>query len=113
METNTLEYKGYLARVDINATEGLFHGRILNIKDVVTFHGKTVKELQKEFKDSVESYLDMCTQLHQEPDKPYSGKFNVRVAPELHKALACKAALQGKSLNAYVNEALLHATQVR
>jgi len=86
MDTNTLEYKGYLARIDINAHEGLFHGRILNIKDVVTFHGKNVKELQKEFKDSVETYLDMCAQLHQKPDKPYSGKFNVRVTPELHKA---------------------------
>ena len=111
MDSNILEYKGYLARIEINPEEELLHGRILNIKDVVNFYGKTIPELRKEFASSVEEYLEMCKQINQEPDKPYSGKFNVRVAPELHKALACKAAKQGKSLNAYVNDALSGVAQ--
>ncbi len=70
-----MEYKKYLAKVAFDQDADIFHGEIINIKDVVTFQGQSVKELKKAFKDSVEDYLEFCAELKQEPDKPFSGNF--------------------------------------
>ena len=67
---------------------------------------KTVDELRKAFSDSVEDYLEYCAERGENPEKPYSGKFLVRVGPELHKALAIQARKRGKSLNNWLNDAL-------
>ena len=82
----------------------LFHGEIIGIRDVVTFQGKTVDEIQKAFHDSVEDYLDFCRERDEEPDKPFSGKFVVRVSPEIHRKLFMSAKKAGQSINAWLNE---------
>ena len=77
--------------------------------DVITFEGETVKELKQAFQDSVDDYLDFCKQRGEEPEKPYSGKFVVRVEPELHKNITIEARKKGKSLNVWVKDALSKA----
>ena len=63
-------------------------------------------ELETEFRKSIEDYLDWCKEDGIPPEKPYSGKFNVRFSPELHQKAALKAAIQGISLNRFVEKAV-------
>ncbi len=101
-----MEYKGYSARVEFDDEANIFHGEIINLRDVVTFKGETVYELRQAFKDSVDDYLEYCAQRGEDPEKPYSGKFVVRVEPELHKRIAIEARKKGTSINSLVSEVL-------
>ncbi len=104
-----MEYKGYFAKVDFDDSDNIFHGGIINLRDVITFEGETVKELKKAFQDSVNDYLAFCAERGEEPEKPYSGKFVVRVEPELHKNITIEARKKGKSLNVWVKDTLSRA----
>lgn len=99
-------YKGYIGKVDYDAGAGIFHGEIINTRDVITFQGKSVSELKKALKESVEDYLEFCRQRGEEPDRPFSGKFIVRIPPEVHREAFLKAKWEGKSLNAWVREVI-------
>lgn len=106
-----MEYKGYFAKVEFDDEVNIFHGEIINLRDVITFEGESVDELRKAFTDSVDDYLDFCAGRGEDPEKPYSGKFLVRVGPELHKTLVIQAGKNGKSLNTWVNDALQNAVK--
>ncbi len=101
-----MDYKGYFAKVEFDDEANTFHGEVINLRDVITFEGETVDELRKAFNDSVEDYLAFCAERGEDPEKPYSGKFLVRVGPELHKTLVILARKNGKSLNTWVHDAL-------
>jgi predicted HicB family RNase H-like nuclease len=101
-----MEYKGYVGRVEYDDDAGIFHGEVINTRDVITFQGGTVKELRKAFRDSVEDYLVFCSERGEEPEKPFSGQFVTRVSPALHRQINLAATLSGKSLNAWVTEQL-------
>lgn len=101
-----MEYKGYFARVEFDDEANIFHGEVINLRDVITFEGQSVDELRQAFIDSVEDYLEFCAERGEDPEKPYSGKFLVRVGPELHKTLVIQARKNGKSLNTWVSDAL-------
>lgn len=98
----TTEYRGYIARVSPDADAQLLHGEVINTRDVITFQGKSVTELQRAFRDSVDDYLEFCQERGEAPDKPLSGKFVVRIDPELHRAAVAAAALAQKSLNSWI-----------
>ena len=101
-----MEYKGYIGKVEFDDEANIFHGEIINLRDVITFQGETVKQLRKAFQDSLDDYLEFCGERNESPEKPYSGKFMVRVEPELHKTVAMHAKMEHKSLNAWVHDAL-------
>ena len=103
-------YKGYEARVTIDEEAGIMHGEIINIRDVITFQGRSVAELKKAISSSVEDYLEFCASRGETADKPYSGKFPVRISPDLHKRTHIAARRRGISLNAFVAEVLDQAT---
>ena len=101
-----MEYKGYFSKVEFDDEANIFHGEVINLRDVVTFQGETVDELRKAFHDSVDDYLEFCAARGEEPEKPYSGKFVVRVEPELHKKIVIQARKNGKSLNSWLHDTL-------
>ena len=101
-----MEYKGYFAKVVFDDDANIFHGEVINLRDVITFEGETVNELKVAFHDSVDDYLTFCAERGEEPEKPYSGKFVVRVEPELHKNITIEARKKGKSLNIWVKDAI-------
>jgi predicted HicB family RNase H-like nuclease len=101
-----MEYKGYFVKVEFDDGASIFHGEVINLRDVITFEGETVKELKQAFQDSVDDYLDFCVERGEDPEKPYSGKFVVRVEPELHKNITIEARKSGKSLNVWVSDAI-------
>lgn len=101
-----MEYKSYSAKVEFDESANIFHGEVINLRDVITFEGETVEQLRQAFQDSVDDYLEFCAERGESPEKPYSGKFVVRIEPELHKRLAIEAHKRGVSINALVGEAL-------
>jgi predicted HicB family RNase H-like nuclease len=101
-----MKYKGYTGHVEYDEEAKLFHGEVLGIKDVVTFQGTTVDEIEQAFRDSVDDYLAFCKERGEEPDRPFSGKFNLRIPPDLHAKLSTAAQLQGESLNNYITKML-------
>jgi predicted HicB family RNase H-like nuclease len=101
-----MEYKGYAAKVEFDDEAELFHCEIIGIKDVVTFQGKTARELKKAFMESVDDYLSFCKERGEAPDKPFTGKFVVRISPELHRKIYLSAKLSNESINAWLNDKL-------
>jgi predicted HicB family RNase H-like nuclease len=101
-----MEYKGYTARVEFDQDAGILFGEVEGLRDVVTFEATDVSGLEKAFRESVDDYLAMCAERGEDPEKPYSGKFIVRVDPKLHRDIATAAARAGKSLNAFTSEVL-------
>ena len=106
-----MEYKGYFGKVEFDDEANVFHGEVINLRDVITFEGKTVEELREAFHESIDDYLEFCAARGEDPEKPYSGKFVVRVDPELHKSIVVEARKRGKSLNSWVADALSKAIE--
>lgn len=86
-----MEYKGYIGKVEFDDEANLFHGEVINLRDVITFAGETVQELRHAFEESIEDYLAFCAERGEEPERPFSGTFTVRISPELHRAIAVRA----------------------
>lgn len=101
-----MEYKGYIGDVKFDADASIFHGEVINTRDVITFQGQSVAELIAAFHGSVDDYLAFCAERGEEPDKPFSGQFMTRIPPELHREVNIAARVAGKSLNAWVTERL-------
>lgn len=103
---NILEYKGYHARIEFDASSMTLRGRIDGINDYVDFEASDVGGIEKEFHLAVDDYLDFCAEVGKVPEKEYKGTFNVRISPELHKKIAFCAFKDSKSLNAEVEQAI-------
>lgn len=101
-----MRYKGYIGQVDYDSEAKLFHGQVIGLKDIITFQGTTAQEIEAAFKDSIDDYLAWCKERGEKPEKTYSGKFNVRVTPEIHANLAIEAAKRNVSLNDIIIEKL-------
>jgi predicted HicB family RNase H-like nuclease len=101
-----IEYKGYIGAIELDQEQDIFHGRVVNTRDVITFEGRSTKELRKALAESVQDYLEMCAEDGVEPNKPFSGEFRVRLDPELHREAVIAAARARKSLNTFVKEAI-------
>jgi predicted HicB family RNase H-like nuclease len=104
-----MEYKGYIGRVEFDDEAGIFHGEVINTRDVITFQGTSVEELRQAFQESVDDYLAYCAERGEEPEKPFSGQFVTRISPDLHRKINVAATLSGKSLNSWVTEQLQKA----
>ena len=101
-----LEHKGYRGSVEFDEEAGVFHGEVADTRDVITFEGTSVAELEQAFRDSVDDYLEFCRERGEEPDKPFSGRLMVRLSPDLHRRLYVEARRERKSLNQLVSERL-------
>jgi predicted HicB family RNase H-like nuclease len=101
-----LRYKDYEGTAELDMARGVCRGKILFIDDVVTYEAKSPTDLQKQFEEAVDDYLETCKSLNRNPQKPLRGQFNVRIAPELHKAATLRAISDNKPLNEIVVRAL-------
>lgn len=104
-----LEYKGYRGQVEFDSDARLFHGEVVETRDVITFQGTNVDELEQAFRDSLDDYLEFCVEHGEEPDKPFTGRLMVRLPPDLHRELYSEAKEEGKSLNQLIAERLRRA----
>ena len=95
-----LEYSGYFGTIEAEA--GVFVGRVVGLRDVITFEGSTFAEVEQAFRDSIDDYLAFCAQRGEPPDRPYSGKIPLRISPEMHRRAAMRAQAEGMSLNQWI-----------
>jgi predicted HicB family RNase H-like nuclease len=103
---NVMTVGEYHAKIEFDEDLDLFRGEILGLNGGADFYGKNPKELRAEFKKSLDIFLEVCKEKGIEPRKQFSGKFNLRIPPELHEQLAIAAQAEGKSINAVAQEAL-------
>jgi predicted HicB family RNase H-like nuclease len=103
---NIMEYKDYRAKIEYSSEDDCFFGTVLGINDLLMFEGATAKDLKSGLKDTIDSYLELCAANNKTPEKTFSGSFNIRTSPEIHKQLMLLAASKQANLNSVVNEAL-------
>ena len=106
-----LKHKGYTGGFEYDSEEDILFGRVIDIDAVITFYGSSIEEMREAFKESVETYLETCAMKNISPAKSFSGNVRLRLSPELHRESFIKAASSGKSLNQFVQDALVHELQ--
>ena|SRR3989338_11675231 len=105
------KYKNYIGHVTFDAESELFHGEVINTRDVITFQGTSVAGLKKAFVDSIKDYLAFCKSRGEAPDRPFSGKFNLRLDPTLHRQAYVAAKQAHMSLNSWVEKVIEAQTE--
>lgn len=95
-----------MAEVAFDEEAQILHGEVVNTRDVIAFQADAVAALEQEFHKSVDVYLAFCKEVGQEPEKPFSGKFVVRLSPDTHCRAYLAAKRAGKSLNRWVSGVL-------
>lgn len=103
---NIMTVDGYQAKIEYDPELDQFRGEILGLSGGADFYGKNPRELRSEFKKSLQVFLEVCAEKGIEPRRSFSGKFNLRISPELHERLAIVAQAEGKSINLVAQEAL-------
>lgn len=101
-----LSYKGYKGYVVYDDEAEIFHGEVVGLNAVITFQGTTVTEIKQAFKDSIDDYLVWCEERGKSPEKSFSGKFNLRMSPDLYTKIYIQAAQKGMSINSYIIQKL-------
>lgn len=102
---DNLEHKGYYGSVEYSSRDGLLHGKVIGINDLVAYEGASVKELKEAFEGSVDDYLETCKEHGKEPNRFYRGVFNIRTSSEIHRELSIMADRKKMKLNELVNKA--------
>jgi predicted HicB family RNase H-like nuclease len=98
----SMTYKGYAGTVEYDPEGRYFYGRVVGITDIVSFEGTTVDELEEDFRNGIDSYLEGCARNGMEPQKPYSGKFVLRLSPEVHRDASIAARRAYSSMNNWI-----------
>lgn len=108
---NTMTYKGYTARIDFDERDDIFVGRVLGVRDIISFHAASVSGLKAKLGAAIDDYLDDCATKGLSPQKPASGKVMLRIRPEVHAAATLAAQAAGTSLNQWADEVFERAAR--
>ncbi len=108
---STMTHQGYTARIDFDERDQLFVGRLLGIRDIISFHADTVADLRSAFHAAVQDYLDDCAEQGINPEKPASGRVLLRLSPQVHAQALVVSQAEGKSLNQWVADLLQRAVE--
>lgn len=106
MSQKLLSYKGYHGTVEYSLEDQVLYGKVIDLKSLISYEGSTITELKADFKASIDDYLEMCKEHNETPEKSFTGSFNVRISPQLHRQLALYAASHHESLNSSIKEAV-------
>jgi predicted HicB family RNase H-like nuclease len=108
---NIMEVDGYKAKIEYDPELDQFRGEILGLNGSADFYGRSPAELRKEFRNSLKVFLEVCKEKRISPTREFSGKFNLRIPPGLHSAIAARASAEAKSINQWVSEVLKYSVQ--
>lgn len=106
---SVMKYKDYVGSVEFSEEDGIFFGKVLGIRSLLSYEGANASELVEDFHGVVDDYLALCKEEGTEPEKAYKGSFNIRITPELHRTLALQAIAENLSLNSFVEKTLVRA----
>lgn len=104
--SNTIEYKGYLGSIEFSEEDGIFFGKVMGIRSLISYEGENAHDLIESFHGAVDDYLEMCEAEGIEAEKAYKGTFNVRISPELHKQAVIAAMARQITLNSFVESSI-------
>jgi len=104
---NQLHYNGYTGSVAFTEEDGVFHGKVLGISDLISYEGESVQALTAEFRESIDEYLEFCKENGREPDAPFQSPYPLRLQPDLRQKAETAAYNAGISLNEYVVQSLM------
>ena len=113
MSANIMHYRGYPARVEYSAEDGCLVGRVLGIRDIIGFHGDSVAEAEKDFREAIDFYLESCGRRGKEPDRPESGEIPFSIPADIYSQISLAAEVSGRTVNDMVIGALQTAYPVR
>lgn len=103
---NVLEYNGYFGSVEYSGDDEIFYGKILGLKSLILFEGKSVDELKSAFCEAVDDYLSTCNEMKFDVEKPFKGSLNIRIGSDLHQKAAIIAEQQKTSINQIIKDAI-------
>lgn len=103
---NTIQYKGYVGSVEFSEEDGVFFGKVMGIRSLISYEGENAKELIKDFHGAIDDYLEYCKAEGKEPEIAFRGSFNIRLTPELHKKLYIYTTAHQMSINKYIEDTL-------
>ena len=106
MSMNTMEYKGYTARIEYSAEDECLIGHVIGIHDRLGFHGDSIAEITQGFHDVLDNYLALCEKTGKRPEQPKSGKLSLRLPVDLHAYIAQQAEAAGESINTIIIDAV-------
>ncbi len=108
---NTFTYNGYNGAVEVDPKAGILFGRVLDLDAILTFEAETVRDAEHAFRDTVDDYLAWCAERGKQPEKPFSGKLVLRIAPEVHRDAVIAATRERKSLNTWLADVVARAAR--
>lgn len=103
---SVLKYKGYIGKVDYSVEDECLYGIVDGMNDFVDFSSENAKDIVEEFHKAVDGYIEFCKEVGKEPEKSYSGSFNIRINPETHRKAVAESAILGITLNQFVANAI-------
>ena len=103
---NTIQYKGYVGSVEFSEDDGIFFGKVMGSRSLISYEGENAHDLIEDFHGAVDDYLETCKAEGKEPEIAFKGSFNIRLSPELHKRIFIYAASHQMSMNRYIEETL-------
>lgn len=66
-----LSYRGYTATIEYDDDDKLWHGKLDKIHDMINFHSFKAEEIEREFHNAVNDYLDFCKEIGKKPEEPH------------------------------------------
>jgi len=111
LEATTMCYREYTTNMTFDPEDNVIVGRVLDVDDVLEFHGESVAKFEANFHLVVDAYIAVCERSGSAPERPASGKLMLRVAPTVHAAAIKAAARSGVSLNRWAEQALNSASR--
>jgi len=108
---NCLHYRDYVGSLELSERDGVFHGKVIGVKALISFEGDSVNSIIEDFHNAVDEYLKFCADNGKEPEKAFKGSFNVRVGPDLHRRAVLTASARCVSLNALVEDAIRQSVE--
>jgi len=109
----TIEYKGYIAKIEFDEEDQILTGVVIGMDDLICFHAENTHEIVPVFHNIVDDYLKACKEKGIQPQKSFSGRFMLRLPPQLHAKVAALASSAEKSINAWIAEQLEKAAQTQ
>ncbi len=103
-----LTYKGYIAAVDYDDSVDELHAYVVNSGpySIANCFAKDVEGLKRELALSIDDYLASCNESGIEPQKPFSGKVDIQLGPELLQKVTIASTKAGLSLNAWITQSI-------
>ena len=95
---NTIQYKGYIGSVEFSEEDGIFYGKVMGIRSLISY---------------VDEYLKTCEAEGKEPEVAFKGSFNIRLSPDLHRKLFIYTTAHRMSMNKYIEDTLKDSPAAR